>query len=193
VGYSVSATTRARREGEEDGVHYYFLSPEEFARREAAGEFVETATYGGQRYGTLRAEVDRLLASGRHVILDVEVRGAEQLRRAYPDSVHVFVLPPSGPVLVERLLGRRTEDRQDLQRRLQIAAEELGQVGQYDYVVVNDDLRTAVERVGAILEAESLRVSRQGTLDRVVDDLRRELLTWEHPSQVQLQQRRETE
>jgi guanylate kinase len=176
LGYSVSATTRAPREGEQNGVHYHFLRPEEFARREAAGEFIETATYGGQRYGTLRAEVDRVLAEGRHVVLDIEVAGAAQVRRAYPESVHVFVLPPSGAALVSRLRGRQTEDREGLRRRLRHAADELGRAADYDYVVVNDDLVTAVDQVAAILAAESVRVARQPGLRLLVEEMQREVL-----------------
>lgn len=168
LGYSVSATTRGPRAGEEDGVHYHFLTPEEFDRREAAGEFVESASYGGHRYGTLRSEVDRVLASGRHVVMDIEVQGARQVRQAIPDTVSVFVLPPSGSVLVERLRGRATENEAGLARRLVHAAEELLAATEYDYVVVNDDLVAAVDAVAAILEAEGHRTGRTAGLeDRV--------------------------
>lgn len=168
LGYSISATTRGPRAGEEDGVHYHFLTPEEFDRREAAGEFVESASYGGHRYGTLRSEVDRVLASGRHVVMDIEVRGARQVRQAIPDTVSVFVLPPSGSVLVERLRARATENEAGLARRLVHAAEELLAATEYDYVVVNDDLVAAVDAVAAILEAEGHRTGRTpGLEDRV--------------------------
>ncbi|MEK6597037.1 MAG: guanylate kinase [Gemmatimonadota bacterium] len=168
LGYSISATTRGPRAGEEDGVHYHFLTPEEFDRREAAGEFVESASYGGHRYGTLRSEVDRVLASGRHVVMDIEVQGARQVRQAIPDTVSVFVLPPSGSVLVERLRGRATENEAGLARRLVHAAEELLAATEYDYVVVNDDLVAAVDAVAAILEAEGHRTGRTAGLeDRV--------------------------
>ena len=168
LGYSISATTRGPRAGEEDGVHYHFLTPEEFDRREVAGEFVESASYGGHRYGTLRSEVDRVLASGRHVVMDIEVQGARQVRQAIPDTVSVFVLPPSGSVLVERLRGRATENEAGLARRLAHAAEELLAATEYDYVVVNDDLVAAVDAVAAILEAEGHRTGRTAGLeDRV--------------------------
>jgi len=175
LGYSVSATTRAPRAGEETGVHYHFLSSEEFSRREAAGDFVETATYGGQRYGTLRAEVERVMAEGRHVILDIEVAGSRQVRECFPDSVHVFVLPPSGAALSERLRDRQTEGTSELVRRLGIAAGELESVQDYDYLVVNDDLVTAVDQVAAILDAERGRVNRLVNLDEVVAKMRREV------------------
>ena len=106
VGYSVSATTRAPRSGERDGQDYHFLTPEAFERKVADGEFLEHAAYSGHRYGTLRSEVDRILHGGRHVVLDIEVEGARQVRERMPDAVRVFVLPPSARVLVERLRGQ---------------------------------------------------------------------------------------
>lgn len=175
LGYSVSATTRAPRAGEEDGVHYHFLSADEFARREAAGEFLEAATYGGCRYGTLRTEVERVMAGGRHVILDIEVAGSKQVRERFPESVHVFVLPPSAATLVDRLKGRRTETAPELASRLETAAEELVAAMDYDYIVVNDDLVTAVDQVAAILDAERSRVRRLANLDEVVNRMRRDV------------------
>lgn len=172
IGYSVSATTRAPRAGEQDGVSYHFLSDAEFDRREAAGEFAETARYGGARYGTLRSEVQRVMAEGRHVVLDIEVQGARQVRQVYPDAVQVFVVPPSAPALVERLRGRGTEDDAALARRLDHAALELGAVPEYDYLVVNDDLVKAVDQVAAILDAESCRIGRLQNLEEVVGTIR---------------------
>jgi guanylate kinase len=173
--YSVSATTRAMRGAERDAADYHFLSRAEFERRAAAGEFVEWATYGGNLYGTLRAEVERGLASGRHVVLDIEVEGARQVRKRFPDSVHVFVLPPSSSELVRRLKDRRTEDPAALERRLARAAEELEVAREYDYVVVNDDLVEAVGQVAAILDVESRRVSRTTNLSEVLASLRQDL------------------
>ncbi len=173
LGYSVSATTRPRREGELDGRDYWFLSRSEFEQREAAGAFVETATYNGERYGTLAAEVERVLASGRHPVLDIEVAGARQVRRRFPDSVHVFLLPPSGAELVERLRARRSEPGPALRARLAQALEELAAVGEYDYVVINDELDRAVAQVAAILDAEGRRVSRQEGLAQAIAELRR--------------------
>jgi guanylate kinase len=176
LGYSVSATTRAPRPDEQDGEDYHFLSVDEFARREAAGEFIESATYGGHRYGTLRREVERVLGSGRHVVLDIEVQGARQVRRRFPDAVHVFVLPPSGAALVARLRGRNTEAVDALTRRLGHAADEFAAVDEYDFVVINDELPRAVAAVGNIIESESRRVSRQDGLSALVADMRREVL-----------------
>lgn len=175
LGYSVSATTRVPRAGEADGVDYHFLAPAEFDRRVEAGEFVEWAAYGGSKYGTLKAEVEQVMDAGMHVVLDIEVVGARQVRKAFPESVQVFVLPPSGTVLAERLRMRRTDDPSAQARRLEIAREEIGAAGEYDYVVVNDDLVTAVAQVAAILDAEGRRANRMSDLDEIVDRLRREL------------------
>lgn len=175
LGYSVSATTRAKRPGETDGASYHFLDRAEFERRRDAGDFLEWAEYGGHLYGTLRSEIERHIGEGRHVVLDIEVRGARQLRECYPNAVHIFILPPSGKVLVDRLRGRMTEDERAVRRRLAHAAEELGEVSRYDYVVMNDDLVRAVDRVAAILDAEGARVSRQAGLDALVARLRREV------------------
>jgi guanylate kinase len=175
LAYSVSATTRPIRNGETDGTSYHFLSRGEFEKRRDAGEFLEWAEYGGNLYGTLRSEIDAHLAAGQNVVLDIEVNGTRQLRAKYPDAVHIFILPPSGGALVERLRGRNTEDADAVRRRLQHASDELGEVTRYDYVVVNDDLVGAVDRVAAILDAEGGRVSRQSGLTEMVERLRREV------------------
>jgi guanylate kinase len=172
IGYSVSATTRAPRPGERDGADYHFLERGDFLRRIEAGEFLEYATYGGELYGTLRAEVERVLGSGRHVVLDIEVAGARQVRNQMADAIHVFVLPPSAEVLVQRLLRRDTEDAERVRARLTHAAEELAAVGEYDYAVVNDDLAVAVRQVAAIIDAEGHRVPRQRELEAFTDALR---------------------
>jgi guanylate kinase len=158
LGYSVSATTRRARPGERDGEAYHFLTRDEFVRRRDAGEFLEWASYAGELYGTLRREVDQVLASGRHVVLDVEVEGARQVRAAYPPpaSLAMFVIPPSPRELIERLRQRRTETEGELRQRLEIAtgevetaARELGAV--YDHVVVNDDVERAVGEVAELV------------------------------------------
>jgi guanylate kinase len=175
VGYSVSATTRPPRTGEQDGRDYHFLPRNEFERRVAAGEFVEHAAYGGNLYGTLRAEIERIFAARKHAVLDIEVEGARQIRQTLPGAVRVFVLPPSGAELIRRLEARRTEDRATLRRRLDRADEELAAVGEYDYAIVNDNLDHAVARVSAILDAETKRVPRQDGLTEFVSSLRREI------------------
>ncbi len=172
VVYSVSATTRAVRPGEVDGQHYHFLARDEFQNRIDRGEFLEWAEYGGHYYGTLLAEVEAGLGSGRHVVLDIEVKGAEQLRARYHNSVHVFVLPPSAGVLVGRLRARRTEDEDGLARRLGIASRELAMADRYDYIVVNDDLVEAVGQVAAILDVESRRPGRLPNLKSVITAIR---------------------
>jgi guanylate kinase len=176
LGYSVSATTRARRKNEVDGSDYFFMDRQQFLERSEAGEFVEWATYGGELYGTLKSEMERLFSEGRHPVLDIEIEGARKLKAQYPDAVRVFVLPPSAPELVERLRGRNTESPVLIRARLERAAVELEAADEYDYVVVNDDIVSAVEQVRAIIEAESRRVRRQPDLLRSVEQLRREVM-----------------
>jgi len=175
VTYSVSATTRPIRPGETNGSSYHFLARPEFERRVADGEFIEWAEYGGHLYGTLRAEVEKGLAQGKHVVLDIEVSGARQVRAKFPNSVHVFVLPPSAPVLMQRLRGRKTEDAAAVAKRLAIASQELLAAREYEYVVVNDDVVDAVAHVAAILDGEARRVRRLVNLDLVIENLRRDL------------------
>jgi guanylate kinase len=175
LGYSVSATTRPIREGEREGVDYYFLSREEFVRRRDAGEFLEWATYGGHLYGTLRSEIERIFARGRHAVLDIEIEGARQIRANFANSLHVFVLPPSAEVLVGRLTGRKTEPVEVIRERVSRAADELTAVAEYDYALVNEDLVVAVAQVAAILDAEARRVSRQDTLPSFIERLRRDV------------------
>lgn len=176
LGYSVSATTRPIRAGECEGVDYHFLSREEFLRRVEAGEFLEWATYGGNLYGTLREEIERIFAGGRTAVLDVEIEGARQLRASFPNSLHLFVLPPSAEVLVHRLVGRNSEAPAVLRERITRAADELAAVAEYDYAILNEDLVHAVAQVAAILDAESRRVSRQDGLTTFIDRLRRDVL-----------------
>lgn len=154
VGYSVSCTTRRPREGEIPGKDYYFLSRSEFLEKRARGEFAESAEVHGNLYGTLRSEVLRVLESGRHVLMDIDVQGAVQFTKVFPQSVTVFILPPSAEVLLERLRMRQTESPQQLADRLQSALQELQSVDEYEYVVVNDDLETAIKRIGSIVDAE---------------------------------------
>jgi guanylate kinase len=175
LGYSVSATTRPIREGEREGVDYYFLTGDEFLRRRESGEFLESATYGGHLYGTLRSEIDRIFAAGRHAVLDIEIDGARQIRASFPNSLHLFVLPPSAGVLIGRLKGRNTEPAEAVRQRIARAVEELDAVAEYDYVVVNQDLVIAVAQVAAILDAEARRVSRQTDLQQVIARLRRDV------------------
>jgi len=153
-GFSVSATTRAPRQGERDGEDYFFLSKDEFRRRQAASELLEWAEYAGELYGTLKAEVDRVLGAGQHVLLDIEVQGARQVRKRYPPpaSRAVFILPPSAAELLRRLQGRRTESPPEMAKRRATAIRELRQAETFDHVVVNDNLDTAVTTVHKLVE-----------------------------------------
>lgn len=146
LAFSVSATTRAPRPGERDGIDYHFLSGQEFARRVSAGEFVEyEEVYPGRFYGTLHAEVHRNWAAGRALIFDIEVKGATNIKRHYPhDSLAVFVAPPSERVMFERLTNRSTEDAESLRVRIARAGTELTYRDSFDRVLVNDDLPTAL-------------------------------------------------
>ncbi|HEY4305636.1 MAG TPA: guanylate kinase [Gemmatimonadaceae bacterium] len=175
VGYSVSCTTRAPRPGEVDGRDYYFLSREAFLEKRDAGEFAESAEVHGRLYGTLKAEIDRVLTSGKHVLLDIDVQGARQIQKAFPQVVTVFVLPPSGEILLDRLRSRKSETPQQLVVRLHSALDELRAVDEYEYVVVNDELDEAVRRVGSILDAEVVSQARVAGLRQNVESLIRHL------------------
>jgi len=142
---SVSATTRSPRPGEQDGVHYHFLTPGEFDRRVTAGDFVEHAKYSGNRYGTLRSELERRLRDGRPVVLEIEVQGARQVRAAMPDAVAVFIAPPSRDALRARLIGRGTDSPEQVEERLRTAERELEAQPEFGHVVVNDRLEQATE------------------------------------------------
>ena len=168
LGYSVSCTTRAARPGEIAGTDYYFISRAEFiAERERDG-FAESAVVHGNLYGTLRREVERVMAQGKNVVMDIDVQGATQFVRAFPQSVTIFILPPSAEVLLERLRARQTESASQLAARLQSALQELQQVGEYEYVVVNDDLERAVASVGSIIDAEAVSRERVKNLRQQV-------------------------
>jgi len=171
LGYSVSCTTRAPRVGELNGKDYYFLSTVEFERRRDGGEFAESAQVHENMYGTLRSEIQRVLSAGKHVVMDIDVQGARQFRRAFPESVTIFVLPPSAEILLERLRQRQTESKEQLARRLQSALLELRAVDEYQYVVVNDDLAKAVARVSAVIDAEVVRRERVAGLRHQVSQL----------------------
>ena len=153
---SVSVTTRKPRRDEVQGAQYRFMGEDEFRRMAARGDFLEWAEVHGNLYGTPEAEVRRELTAGRDVILEIDVKGARQVRRKMPDAVTVFVLPPSVEELEKRLRGRGSEDEAELARRLRNAVEESREQGDYRYVVLNDVLHRAVEEFCAIYEKESL-------------------------------------
>lgn len=156
LALSVSATTRQARPGETQGEDYHFISDEEFARHVEAGDFVEWAEYSGRRYGTLREELDRHTSGGRPVLLEIEVQGARQVRETLPDATQIFIRPPSDDALRDRLVGRGTDTAEQVERRLNVAGEELAAAGEFKHVVVNDRLDEAVDQLESIV---------RGTLD----------------------------
>ena len=171
TGYSVSCTTRAPRPTEVHGRDYYFMSRAEFIAEREQGAFAESAEVHGNLYGTRRAEVDRILADGRHVVMDIDVQGAVQFKRVFPQAVTIFILPPSGEVLLDRLRSRKTESAAQLAARLQSALQELQQVAEYEYVIVNDDLERAVTSVESIVDAEVVSRERVKNLRQQVGQL----------------------
>ncbi len=171
IGYSVSCTTRSPRAGEVAGTDYLFVTDAEFVARRDRGEFAEWAVVHGRLYGTLKSAVQKVLDEGRHVMMDIDVQGAAQFALAYPDAVLIFMLPPSVEILVERLQERQTENAATLLTRLKSARAELHAVQSYQYVVVNDDLETAVDRVSSIVDAEEVKRERVRALDAQVDGL----------------------
>jgi guanylate kinase len=168
VGYSVSCTTRPPRPGEMHGRDYYFMSRGEFLAAREKGAFAESAEVHGSLYGTLRSEVERVLGVGKHVVMDIDVQGAAQFARTFPQTVTIFILPPSAEVLLERLRSRRTENATQLADRLQSALDELRRADEYEYVVVNDDLERAVASVGSIVDAEMMSRERVKNLRQQV-------------------------
>lgn len=161
--FSVSATTRSPRVGEKPGRDYYFISQAEFDRLKQNGEFLETATVFDHSYGTLKSEVDQRLQAGYNVILDVDTKGAEQIR-AYDrsDAVSVFILPPSEEELRRRIINRHTEQGDDLRQRIERAQAETEQAVYYDYQVINDDIHRCAARIVDIIAASRKRLNEQG-------------------------------
>lgn len=168
LALSVSKTTRQPRAGEKDGVNYFFVTHEEFERSLAAGDFLEHAVVYGQYYGTPRGAVEKMLADGRNVILEIDTQGAMQVIESYAAGVFVFLLPPSGNELRTRIINRGTESSESLARRLAAAAEEVALAPKYDYVVVNDRVEDARDRILAIIEAECLRAKRNTDLIKAI-------------------------
>jgi guanylate kinase len=159
---SVSATTRPPRSGEVDGRDYHFLDPEEFDRRAQAGEFLEHATYSGNRYGTLRGEVESRIAAGQSVVLEIEVQGARQVRAAMPEAVLVFIAPPNPEALRRRLEARGLDSQEAIDERLRVAAIELAAQQEFPHVIVNDEIDRAAADLERIVRDE-LPLSSSGT------------------------------
>jgi guanylate kinase len=178
--FSVSATTRGARPGEIDGVDYHFVDRKRFEEMVANDELVEWAEVHGRLYGTPREELERASARGVHVVLDIDVQGARQIKARIPDAKLIFILPPDVDTLLGRLTGRGTEDRANVARRLRSALEELQVVEEFDYVVVNDDLERCVEAIRGIVSGRSEELAiRHGVsvagASALAFDLRREL------------------
>jgi len=146
-GFSVSATTRKPRVGEKDGEAYHFITRNQFLRQKEAGDFLESAEYAGELYGTLREEVERVRNSGRHVLLDIEVDGAEQVKKLEPKTIRLFILPTSPETWMQRLFSRKSETPDQIRRRLARAREEFSHAAHFDRLVTNDDLEEAVQQV----------------------------------------------
>lgn len=169
--YSVSATTRAPREGEVNGVNYHFTSKEDFEKLIASGGVLEYAQYCGNYYGTPRKAVEDKLAEGRDVILEIEVQGAMKIKQSCPEAVFVFILPPSVATLKERLEKRGTETADVIAKRVAEARGEIEKAYNYDYVIVNDDLDAAVSEFIKAVEAEKLTVKRsKNIIDKVLEN-----------------------
>ncbi len=160
IRLSVSATTRAPREGEVDGESYFFLEEDTFRSMIDKGEFIEWACFCENYYGTPKQAVEEQLAAGRDVILEIEVQGAMQVKSKFPEAVFIFVLPPSFEELRNRINGRGTETPEVVEARMERAKQELEQVIKYNYIVVNDTVANATDRLAAIIDAEKIRVER---------------------------------
>lgn len=158
--YSVSATTRSPRQGETDGVNYFFKTREQFASMIEADDLLEYAEYCGNFYGTPRAFVEETLASGRDIILEIEVQGALKVKQKFPEGIFIFLLPPSLDELQSRIVTRGTETEEVIRSRMSIARDELRLMEHYDYAIVNDQVEAACHRIQAILTAERCRKER---------------------------------
>ncbi|HVG38764.1 MAG TPA: guanylate kinase [Pyrinomonadaceae bacterium] len=168
LGYSVSFTTRDRRAGEIDGVHYHFVTPEIFAAMRSEGDFLESAIVHGNFYGTAYSEVRRELERGRDIILEIDVQGAASVREKVKNHISVFILPPSYDVLAARLMNRGSEQPADLQLRLRNSRAEVEHYREFDYLILNDDAEAAAMRLASIIYAERNRRERQEELARRV-------------------------
>lgn len=171
---SISATTRAPRQGEEDGREYFFCTQERFDEMIAKGELLEYATFNGNSYGTPRPYVEELIKQGKDVILEIEIQGALQVKKRYPEALLLFVMPPTANDLKERLLGRGTETPDVIAQRLAISSKESQYMSGYDYLVVNDDLKKCVNQVHSIISSEHYKTARNvDTIETMQKDLKK--------------------
>ncbi len=164
---SISATTREPREYEKDGIHYFFHTKEEFLRMQEHKELLEWAEFCGNYYGTPRKYVVEQLLQGKNVILEIEVQGALQVKKIYPDGVLVFLMPPNLEELGKRLTNRGTEDKDTINRRIHRALEEMELVEEYDYVVINDTVKEATEDLLTIVQAERMKCNRNPNIKKI--------------------------
>ena len=173
---SVSATTRRPRDGEVDGKDYYFHTKEEFQQMIDQGELVEWAEYVGNFYGTPKKRVEEQLNQGRDVLLEIEMQGGMLVKQQFPDSLLIFISPPSAEVLKERLAGRGTESPEEIERRLQRAAEEVKYMKDYDYIIVNDDLEDAINKVNDLIRYDHYKACNSAHL---IKKMEQEISTFE--------------
>jgi len=174
LGYSVSLTTRAPRFGEEDGRHYHFVSKEEFQKEIAEGGFLEYAEVHGNLYGTSKSQIERITESGRDVILEIDVQGAEAVMEQVPDAVSIFILPPSFETLRARLTARATEGSNDLDVRLRNSHYEVSRYSRFKYVIINDEVHTAAGKLASIVVAERQLCDRQSdSIQGILDSFER--------------------
>jgi guanylate kinase len=173
IEISISYTTRAMRDGETDGVHYYFITKDEFKKKIDEGDFVEYAEVHEKFYGTSISKLKEITDAGKHVFLDIDVQGAEQIKKKFPNAILIFILPPNFNVLKQRLAGRKTESDDQIKLRLKDAQKELEEVHSYDYIVVNDKLEKAAEEIKSVIIAEELKVSEnKDFIDSFISDIK---------------------
>lgn len=173
IKLSVSATTRKPRNGEVHGVNYFFIEKEEFTRMVENGEFLEHAQIYDNFYGTPKAAIIECLEKGQDVILEIEMQGARQIKEVYPEGVFIFVLPPSLEELKSRIVGRGTETQEEIEKRFSCAFEEINQIVNYDYFIVNEDIEKSVNDVEAIILSEKNKVTRYK--NNIIDKFKEEL------------------
>jgi guanylate kinase len=172
IAYSVSHTTRRPRDGEAEGKHYHFVTRKDFEKMIDEHQFVEWAHVYGHLYGTSYSSMESELSSGEDLLLDLDIQGAEAIKRHFPESLSIFILPPSMEALEQRLRGRATNDREDIDLRMKKAAEEIRRCGEYDFIVVNDNLAQTVREIEAIIISQRARAKRRYPLVRDLFHLR---------------------
>lgn len=164
VGYSISHTTRKQRKGEFNGLHYFFVDRVDFEKMIEDHEFVEWAVVYDQLYGTSVSSINKELSSGKDLLMDVDIQGAKEIKRRFPESLSIFILPPSMDILKERLQRRSTNDKININLRLKKAVEEIQRCRYYDFIIVNDDLKQAVKEIEAIIVAQRANKNRRFSL-----------------------------